>query len=65
MIRIDEFDVCFLKETKMKVVDNNLVFSLVGNKEMERFYRDANGRSVGLLIMWKKGLFDLFLSFFG
>lgn len=66
LIRKDDFDVCFLQETKVKVVDDILVYVVWGNKEVEWSYKDASerrgiysscGRNLSLtfsLVLWLK-----------
>lgn len=62
LIKKEDFDVCFIQETKAKVIDENLVVSMWGNKDVEWSFKGGNGRSGGLLIMWKKRLFNIFLA---
>lgn len=65
LIRREDFNVCFIQETKLKEVDENFVFALWGNKDMDWSFKGANGRSGGLLTMWKKSFLDVCFSFIG
>lgn len=65
LIRKEDFDVCFIQEIKDKVIYENIVVSMWGNKKVEWSFKGVNGRSGGFLIIWKKGSFDLCFSVVG
>lgn len=54
LIRKEDFDVCFIQKVKDKVIYENIVVSMWGNKKVEWSFKGVNGRSGGFLIIWKK-----------
>lgn len=59
------FFVCFLHETKLEHIWEDMVQFIWGGKEVEWIGNGSQGRSCGLLIMWKTGTSILNFSFKG
>ncbi|CAI8596514.1 unnamed protein product [Vicia faba] len=61
----EAFDVFLIQETKAHVVYEKLGMELWGGSEGQGTFKGASGRSGGLLIMWREGMFSLNSSFSG
>lgn len=62
-ISISDFDIFMLQETKIQSINGDVVHSLRGCGEVKWMIKVSPGRSVGLIIMWKPGLFSLNFRF--
>ncbi|XP_058775275.1 uncharacterized protein LOC131649532 [Vicia villosa] len=58
-------DVAFIQETKLRNVHHQYVKELWGDEWVEWSHLEAEGSAGGILIMWKKDLFNLIYSFRG
>lgn len=65
LIKDQCFDVCFLQETKIQVVTEVDIFELWGSKEVEWTCKGEEGRSGGIILMWKACVFQPLFSFSG
>lgn len=58
-------DLLRLRETKPESVDRKLCSKLWGDDEFEWVAKNSVGRAGGMIVLWKKGSFSLFLEFQG
>lgn len=56
---------CFLQETKIQVVTEVDIFELWGSKEVEWTCKGGEGRSGGIILMWKACVFQPLFGFSG
>lgn len=49
-------DLCFIQETKLKTMMEDIVKSMWGDSPVEWSSKDSQGLSGGMLIIWRKGI---------
>lgn len=65
IIKAGNADVFLLQETKLEVIESSIVGNLWQKENIRWSYSKAEGRSGGLVILWKEQNFDLVFSFKG
>ncbi|XP_058767708.1 uncharacterized protein LOC131641427 [Vicia villosa] len=65
MIQKEGVDVCFIQESKLRMVEVGVVKEFWGNDSVEWYSMDVVGASGGMLILWRKDLFTPVFSFRG
>lgn len=63
LVRMQTTDMLCIQETKLVGVDRRLCSLILEGNEFEWVSKDADGRSRGLVVIWKKGCFDLLSVF--
>ncbi|XP_058780621.1 uncharacterized protein LOC131654295 [Vicia villosa] len=63
LISIGRADIFFIQESKLKEVDLKIVDSLWKNEKVGWSFVQSEGRSGGLITMWKEGAMEIILSF--
>ncbi|KAL8507818.1 hypothetical protein ACS0TY_018376 [Phlomoides rotata] len=58
LIRSNGIEMCCIQETKMEKIDIRLGRELWGDKDCEWVYREAEGRSGGLISIWNTKVFS-------
>lgn len=58
-------DICFIQETKIQKMGDNLLFRLWGNMDWQWFTVDSISQSSGILTIWRKEVIDSVCSFRG
>ncbi|KAL8463104.1 hypothetical protein ACS0TY_033938 [Phlomoides rotata] len=57
IIKKNGMDMCCLQETKLEYVDDRIGFEIWPGKEFEWAWREAEGRSGGLISIWNMKVF--------
>lgn len=65
IIQSCKVDMCFIQESKLSELNDNLAASMWGNKEVEWSEFGADGEARGTIIMWRKTVMKLNFSFRG
>ncbi|KAL8468699.1 hypothetical protein ACS0TY_031769 [Phlomoides rotata] len=58
MIKENDMDMCCIQETKLEQMDTRLGFELWPGGEFDWVWRDAEGRSGGLISIWNRKVFE-------
>ncbi|XP_058741467.1 uncharacterized protein LOC131613848 [Vicia villosa] len=65
IIKSGNADIFLLQETKLEVIDSVIAGSLWQNENVGWSFSKSEGRSGGLVILWRENIFDLVFSFKG